>query len=47
MSKVKNHEGPEVVQVEGKRESEGVRELLVLGGEGAGKSLLSRRLHGE
>jgi hypothetical protein len=45
MSKVKNHESLEV----GKNSSLNakiMKELLVLGGEGSGKTLLSRRLHG-
>ena len=46
MSKVKNHETPEKeTDMSGKAEVP--RELLLLGGEGSGKTLLSRRLNGE
>lgn len=45
MSKVKNHESPKMETC--KTASVVPKELLLLGGEGSGKTLLSRRLNGE
>lgn len=45
MRKVKNYEGSNIPKEE--VHFFATKEILVLGGEGAGKTLLSRRLHGE